>query len=265
MTVIDRNGAPAGEKHVVILNPPVDRRAPGHPARPARPVASDARWPSCGPAARRSCSPRSRVARGAAADRPARGVPRGPRAARADPRLSQRLPAHRSGAHRSRPAQRRGARRGQHQRARAGHRHRPAGRGDPGRLSRARSPRRGSRWAAPAGARTSSVAILVAGASARRPVRRRRTRTTSSTRRPRRRGWIPTNLHVLLAHVRAATFEMPFDPGDSLRRRAHGRPAGVPRRGGPRPPGGRRALVLGERELPGVGDHPPRRRARRTS
>ena len=71
----------------------------------------------------------------------------------------------------------------------------------------------------------------------------------------------PTNLHVLLAHVRAATFELPFDPGDSLSRRADRRPARLPGRGGPRPPGRRRPLVLGERELPGVGGVAAGRRA----
>ena len=30
----------------------------------------------------------------------------------------------------------------------------------------------------------------------------------------RRRAWIPENIHVLLAHLRAATFELPFDPGE---------------------------------------------------
>ena len=46
-----------------------------------------------------------------------------------------------------------------------------------------------------------------------------------------------------------------------VRRRARRRPARLPRRGGPRPPRRRRALVLGQRELPGVGDQPagPRR------
>ena len=71
----------------------------------------------------------------------------------------------------------------------------------------------------------------------------------------------PENLHVLLAHLRAATFELPFDPGDRFGQCRHGRPAGVPGRGGARPAGRRRALVLGERELPGVGDQPAGRLA----
>ena len=75
----------------------------------------------------------------------------------------------------------------------------------------------------------------------------------------------PDNLHVLLAHLRAATFELPFEPGERVRAGAGRRPARVPRRGGPRPPGRRRPLVLVERELPGLGDLAPDGRARRTS
>ena len=60
----------------------------------------------------------------------------------------------------------------------------------------------------------------------------------------------PDNLHVLLAHLRAATFELPFEPGERFGAAAGRRPAGLPRRGRPRAPGGRRAVVLGERELP---------------
>ncbi len=47
-------------------------------------------------------------------------------------------------------------------------------------------------------------------------------------------------------------------PGRALRQRPGGRPAGLPGGGGPRAPGGRRALVLGQRELPGLGDRPAR-------
>ena len=50
-------------------------------------------------------------------------------------------------------------------------------------------------------------------------------------------------------HVRAAV-----RAGRGVRARPGRRPAGVPRRGRARPPGRRRALVLVERELPGVGD-----------
>ena len=54
----------------------------------------------------------------------------------------------------------------------------------------------------------------------------------------------PDNLHVLLAHLRAADVRAAVRAGRGLRAGAGGRPARVPRRGGPRPPGGRRPLVL---------------------
>ncbi len=41
-----------------------------------------------------------------------------------------------------------------------------------------------------------------------------RIRNTSSTASPEEARLDPTNLHVLLAHLRAATFEMPFNRGD---------------------------------------------------
>ena len=53
----------------------------------------------------------------------------------------------------------------------------------------------------------------------------------------------------------------PSTPGERFGSAPGGRPARLPRRGGPCPPGGRRTLVLGQRELPGLGDQPARRRA----
>ncbi len=49
MRVIDRNGAPAGQKHVVVLNPQANRHPAGHPAGTARACAPQradvpARW-----------------------------------------------------------------------------------------------------------------------------------------------------------------------------------------------------------------------------
>ena len=64
----------------------------------------------------------------------------------------------------------------------------------------------------------------------------------------------PDNLHVLLAHLRAATFELPFEPGERFGPEPGGRSPRVPRRVGPRPAGRRRALVLELGELPRVGD-----------
>ena len=55
---------------------------------------------------------------------------------------------------------------------------------------------------------------------------------------------------MLLAHLRAATFEMPFEPGEVFGPGPGGRPPGVPRGGGPRPPGRRWPLVLGSENFP---------------
>ena len=90
------------------------------------------------------------------AHRPARGASRELRAALAGARLPRRLPAHGAAGHRARPARRRGPRRRRHERARARRGHRPAGRRDPRGLSGLRSPRPGSRSAAPVGARASA-------------------------------------------------------------------------------------------------------------
>ncbi len=57
MTVVDRNGAPAGEKHVVILNPPVIDQRSGIRPGAARPVPAPRPSPSCAPDGRRSSSP----------------------------------------------------------------------------------------------------------------------------------------------------------------------------------------------------------------
>ena len=85
---------------------------------------------------------------------PARGDARRSRAALADPRLPRRLPADRAPVDRARPPGRRGARRREHQRARAGRGHRAPRRGRARRLPGQRSPPPGSRWAAPGGGAT---------------------------------------------------------------------------------------------------------------
>ena len=96
----------------------------------------------------------------------------------------------------------------------------------------------------------------------RRPVRRSITPSSCSTGTPEEARLDPDNLHVLLAHLRAATFELPFEPGEVfgpgpvddllafLAEEGHVRQAE------------RRPLVLGQRELPGVGDLAAHRRTR---
>ena len=63
--------------------------------------------------------------------------------------------------------------------------------------------------------REASVAILVAGAGAVDQFVARHPEYIFDSS-PEEARLDPTNLHVLLGHVRAATFEMPFDSGDSL-------------------------------------------------
>ena len=59
----------------------------------------------------------------------------------------------------------------------------------------------------------------------------------------------PDNLHVLLAHLRAATFELPFVPGERFGPGPADDSARVLEEAS-RPPGGRRALVLGDENFP---------------
>ena len=75
----------------------------------------------------------------------------------------------------------------------------------------------------------------------------------------------PDNLHVLLAHLRAATFELPFEPGEWFGPGPADDLLAFLGEGGHGPPGRRRALVLELGELPGVGDLAPRRPRPRTS
>ena len=235
-------GRPSGERHVLLVDPPVI-----DPATGARGSAADAR-PALGAAvpARRAPDDRLRAVAGRRrdhADRPARGAARGPRAAVAGPRLSRRLPAHRAAVDRARAARRRDPRRRRDERARARRRH-----------------RRGSTSSILAGYPGSIAGDLAADRSRRPPRRRASAILVASAapvdqyvihhpeflleRTPEEARLDPDNLHVLLAHLRCATFELPFEPGEVFGPGPGRRPARVPRRGGPRPPGRRRPLVL---------------------
>ena len=129
MTVVDDDGAPRGEKHFVFWNPPytdlthVERRSSN--VEGAELLTAPAR-------ARRAGAGLHQVARLGGA-----GLPLRPRAARAhpagagrvDPALSRRLPARGAARDRAGAVLGRAARRGQHERARAGRGHRRARRG----------------------------------------------------------------------------------------------------------------------------------------
>ena len=183
---------------------------------------------------------------------PARGAARGSRAAQPGPRLPRRLPAHGAALHR----------------ARACETARSSAWSAPTRSSwawtsvgwtwrcwpatRARSRPRGSRWAAPAGGATSASRSSSPSAGARGPVRHPPPGVRA--RRPARGGAPGPGQPPRPArpppggHLRAAVRARRV-----VRARARRRPARVPRRGRPRPPGGRRPLVLELGELPGVG------------
>ena len=124
---------------------------------------------------------------------------------------------------------------------------------DPGRLPGLDRRRRGSSSAGPGGGSETSVAVLVAsGAPVDQyvdpppgvPARGHAGGGAGRPGQPPRPARPPARGDVRAA-VRA---------GRGVRAGAGRRPARVPRRGGPRPPGRRRALVLGSRELPGLGD-----------
>ena len=250
--LIDRNGAPAGERHVLLVDPPVIDAATG-----ARGSAADAREP-LGAAVPAGRPPDDRVRAGPdrgrdPADRAARVAARGVRAAVEGPRLPRRLPADRAAGDRARPARRRDPRRRRDERARAGRRHRPPRRLDPRRL-----PGLGRRDVA--ADRPGRPAQRDERRDPRRVGARRSTSTSSTTRsscstgRRRRPGSIPDNLHVLLAHLRAATFEMPFEPGEVFGPGPRTTCSRSSSESGHVRQAERRQLVLELGELPGLGD-----------
>ena len=148
------------------------------------------------------------------ADGAARGAPRGPRAAVAGPRLPRRLPADGAAGDRARPARRRDPRRRRDERARARASTSAASTSRSSPAIRARSP---ATWQqiGRAGRRSeTSVGDPRRVGGAGRPVRRSTTRSSCSTGTPEEARLDPDNLHVLLAHLRCATFELPFEPGE---------------------------------------------------
>ena len=221
----------------------------GPPAPAARrsPWPSAGRCPSCGPAGRRSSSARVAHGRRADAHRAARGASAARRAPDAGPRLPRRVPAHRAALHRATACGT--ARSSGVVSTNALELGVDIGRldvavlaGYPGSIA--------ATWQqiGRAGRRQDvSVAVLVASAAPGGPVRDPPPGVPA--RGPARGGprLDPDNLHVLLAHLRAATFELPFEPGEMLRAWPGRRPARVPRRERARPPGRTTAAGTGAR------------------
>ena len=191
--LVDRNGAPSGERHVLLVDPPLLEPASG-----ARGLGGDAR-PALGAAVppRRTPDDRLRPVAGrgrAAADRAARGAAREPRARGRGPRVPRRLPADGAAGDRTRAARRRDPRRRRDECARARRRHRAARRLDPRRLPGFGRRPRGSSSVGPAGGRarasrsssprarrsTSTSSTIPSSCSRARPRRRGSTRTTST-------------------------------------------------------------------------------------
>ena len=210
--LIDRNGAPAGERHVLLVDPPVLEPASG--ARGSA-VTLAQRWalPFLRAGRQTIVFGRSRVAVELLLTglRESLRESYGPRSR--GPRLPRRLPADRAPGHRARPARRRDPRRRRDQRAGARRRHRPARRRRSWPATRARWRRPGSSSGGPAGARAR------ASRSSSRPARPVDQYVIHHPEfllegTPEEARLDPDNLHVLLAHLRAATFELPFEPGE---------------------------------------------------
>ena len=249
--LVDRNGAPAGERHVR------PGRSADHGARQRCARVGRHPRPALGTPLPACRAPDDRVravaGRGrAAADRPARIPARELRTAEPRPRLPRRLPADGATVDRARPARRRGPRRRRHERARARRRHRPARCLDPRRLP---------------GVGGGDLAAVRAGRPAAGHERRRPGRLGSAGRPVRHpppgvpargdaRGSAPRPGQPARPAGAPAGGDLraAVRTGRGVRAGPGRRPPRVPRRGAPRPPGRRRALVLVERELPGLGD-----------
>ena len=208
----------AGEKYFLFYTPPVVNAAPGHPAssyvNETRRMASH--LPAQRPADHR-LRPEPPADR-SPADLPEGGHREDDQGRGPHPRLPRRLPADQAPRDRERPARGQDPGRRLDQRPGAGHRHRHAGRGRPGRLSRAPSPRTWQR-AGRAGRKTGASAALLVGRAPRRSTSLSSTTPTTSSAASRRRPSInPDNLTILISHIECASFELPFEDGDTFGR-----------------------------------------------
>ena len=263
--VVDRNGAPSGERHLLFVDPPVIDAASG--ARGSALTLAQ-RWalPFLRAGRQTIVFGRSRTAVELDPHRPARDAPRGRRA------RDSRVRGYRGG---YLPTERRaieeGLRDGEvlgvvsHERARARRRHRPPGRRDPGRLPGLDRRHLAADRAGPAGGRAPASRSSSPPA---RPVDQYVVHHPEFLldRPPEEARLDPDNLHVLLAHLKAAAFELPFEPGERFgpgRRRTTCSPSSPRTATSAQADDGRWYWSLGE--LPGLGDLAADRAPRRTS
>ena len=227
--LIDRNGAPAGERHVLLVDPPVIEPASG--ARGSA-VTLAQRWalPFLRAGRQTIVFGRSRVAVEIMLTglRESLRESYGPRTP--DPRLPRRLPADRAAGDRAWAARRRDPRR-RRRRTRWSSASTSGGwmrRSWP--ATRARSPGPGSSSAGPAGAwARASRSWSRRGAPVDQYVIHHPEFLLEGT--PEEARLDPDNLHVLLAHLRARHVRAAVRAGRGVRTGPGGRPARVPRRG----------------------------------
>ena len=248
MTLVDRSGAPRGERYFAIYNPPVVNRQLGirkSALNSARDVSLS--FLAQGPAddRLRALAPRDRgaghVPEGGARDEAGLGG----RSSAATAAATCRSSGARSSAGCARA------------RCSASSRRTRSSSGSTSAAStrrcssatRAASPRPGSRPGAPGGAAGTSVAVLVANST---PLNQFIAKNPDYFfGSPVEQGRInPDNLQILVNHVKCAAFELPFVGDERFGKENLARDPEVPRGGEAAAPGGR-ALALDERQLPG--------------
>ena len=212
--LVERNGAPRGEKFFVFYNPPVVNRQLGI----RRSYIGETRR-----LAMEFIEPQSADA-GVCQQPPGhRGpghVPEGRLRARSrsqgnGARLPRRLPAQGAPRDRTAPARRRDPRGGGHQRPGTGHRHRLAGRGGNGWISGHHCVQLAACRTRRAAARRISAAVLVASSA---PLDQYIVEHPDFFfgRSPEHAYINPENLEILIAHLKCAAFELPIRDGEKF-------------------------------------------------
>ena len=211
--LVERNGAPRGEKYFVFYNPPVVNRQLGI----RRSYLNETRRMALEFIERGLQTlvfANNRLATEVLVTYLKDACDRGPHAQRDGARLPRRLPAARAPRDRARAARRRDPRAWWRPTPGAGHRHRLAGRGGDGRLPghhRLHLAARGPRRAAPGHFGRGAGGLQRAA----RPVHRRAPDYFFG-RSPEHAYINPDNLEILLAHLKCAAFELPLRDGEKF-------------------------------------------------